>query len=57
MSTSPSLKGCEIKDVLVSAISDYDEKNLKSGGPLFPTNATSYLMKCLQDELDKKGEK
>ena len=56
MSASPSLKGHEIKDVLVNAISDYDEKNLKSGGPLFPTNAVSYLIKCLQAELDKKGE-
>lgn len=55
MSASPSLKGHEIKDVLVNAISDYDEKNLKNGGPLFPTNAVSYLIKRMQAELDKKG--
>lgn len=56
MSASTSLKGHEIKDVLVNAIADYDEKNLKNGGPLFPTNAVSYLIGHFQAELDKKGE-
>ena len=57
MSASPSLKGHELKTILSASIADYDEKNLKEGGPLFPTNALSYLMKCLQEELDKKGAK
>lgn len=57
MSASKALTGAEIRIVLTNAICDYDEKNMKHGGPLFPTNALSYLMKHIQIELDGKGKK
>jgi len=55
MSASKALTGAEIRTVLSHAISDYDEKNMKHGGPVFPTNALSYLIKHIQIELDRKG--